>query len=135
MLTEWWEDLATGNQLIDSQHKELFRRINLLLAACENQKGRDEVGNLLQFLKTYVKTHFHDEEDLQIRSNYPFFREHREEHDGFIRELMEIEAQFLQEGATLLVIVGAGKMALQWVENHIYQSDKKMSEFITVSTS
>ena len=130
MLAEWWEDLATGNQMIDNQHKELFRRINLLLAACEEQQGKNEVGHLLQFLKQYVKTHFHDEENLQLHAKYPLYKEHREEHDGFIRELIKIEDQFSQEGATLLVIVGAGKMALQWVQNHIYQSDKKMAEFV-----
>jgi len=130
MIAEWWEDLATGNTTIDNQHKELFRRINSLLAACEERKGRDEVGNLLLFLKNYVKTHFTDEEALQLRYNYPHFIEHRDEHDAFIQNLLLVEEQFNSEGTSLLVIVNAGKMALQWVQNHIYQSDKKMAEFV-----
>ena len=134
MLAEWWEDLATGNQLIDNQHKELFRRINILLAACEQRKGKDEVGDLLQFLKKYVRTHFQDEENLQLRANYPLYKEHREEHDNFIQELIKVEDEFSKEGASLLVIIGAGKIVLDWVQNHIYQSDKKMAEFLNSST-
>jgi len=134
MLDEWLDDLATGNATIDNQHKELFKRINNLLLACEQQKGRDEVGNLLQFLKSYVNRHFSDEEALQLRHNYPQYPEHKDEHDSFILKMMLVEEQFSKEGATLLVILNAGKAALQWVQNHIYQSDKKMAEYIRQST-
>ncbi|MEI6305992.1 MAG: hemerythrin family protein [Deltaproteobacteria bacterium] len=130
MIAEWWDDLATSNELIDSQHKELFKRINSLLIACEARKGEDEIGNLLQFLTNYVKTHFSDEEALQLKTAYPLYKEHRIEHDAFIAKLILIENQFKAEGPSFLVTVNAGKMALQWLVNHIYLSDKKMAEFI-----
>lgn len=130
MLAEWWQDLATGNVGIDNQHKELFRKINQLLTACEERKGKEEVGNLLRFLNRYVREHFLDEESLQVRFDYPLYREHKQEHDAFVRELVNAEEQFSREGASLLVIVNSGKMALDWVRTHIYQQDKRMAEFV-----
>ena len=134
MIFEWREDLTTGNQLIDNQHKELFRRINHLLVACEEQRGKDEIGNVLQYLKKYVRTHFNDEEMLQLKCHYPFRKEHREEHDGFIRKLSKVEDDFSKEGATFLVIIEAGRLVLDWMQNHICQADKKMVEFIKDSS-
>ena len=50
MQIEWNDDLTTGNNTIDEQHKELISRFNSILAACNLGKGKDEVKNLLQFL-------------------------------------------------------------------------------------
>ncbi len=58
MTVEWRENLATGNEEIDRQHMELFRRFNTLLAACNQGKGKDEVNGLLLFLNDYIRTHF-----------------------------------------------------------------------------
>ena len=35
-----------------------------------------------------------------------------------------------QNQASLLEFVNAGEMALQWVQNHFYQSDKNMAEYV-----
>ena len=41
MYAEFTENLATGNEMIDSQHKELIQKINDLLDSCE--KSSDKV--------------------------------------------------------------------------------------------
>ena len=46
----WTDDLATGVDAIDIQHKELFKRIDNLLDSCRLGKGRDELKNVIQFL-------------------------------------------------------------------------------------
>lgn len=63
MAIEWTQDLSTGSDEIDNQHKELFRRINSLLDACNQGKGREEIGKTVQFLEDYVITHFSAEEE------------------------------------------------------------------------
>jgi len=133
MITKWCDDLATGNDMIDNQHKELFKRINDLLIACVGKKGKDEVGNLLQYLKEYVKIHFSDEESLQLQEGYPLYKVHREQHDSFISKLIGVEDQFNAEGETQFALVNAGNMTLEWLTKHIYQSDKKMAEFVNKS--
>ena len=75
MAIEWRESLATGHEEIDNQHKELFKRFNNLLTACNKGKGNEEVGNLLKFLSDYVVSHFAAEEQLQIRHNFSGYQE------------------------------------------------------------
>ena len=40
MRAEFDETLVTGNEMIDSQHKELIGRINQLLESCEDGQGK-----------------------------------------------------------------------------------------------
>lgn len=129
MIANWVEDLSTGDALIDSQKKELFQRINNLLIACREKKGSDEVESFLQFLKTYATMHFLDEESFLLNHCYPLYREHREEHDAFIHQLIALDAQFVKEGATACVIVNSGRLAMDWVVDHVYRSDRMVAEF------
>ena len=83
MAYNWDKSLETGNFTIDEQHKSIIKAINDLLEACSQGKGRVEVEKTLIFLKDYVVKHFNDEEKLQIKSNYPGYKEHKEIHDSF----------------------------------------------------
>ena len=42
MRAEFDETLVTGNDMIDSQHKELIDRINQLLESCEEGQGKNQ---------------------------------------------------------------------------------------------
>jgi hemerythrin len=64
MAVAWTEELATGIEVIDDQHKELFRRIDGLLEACKAGKGREAVAGVLAFLENYVVEHFAAEEKI-----------------------------------------------------------------------
>ena len=46
MRAEFDESLVTGNEMIDSQHKELIDKINKLLDSCETSK--DKLYNMLE---------------------------------------------------------------------------------------
>ncbi|MBV5350516.1 hemerythrin domain-containing protein, partial [bacterium] len=72
----WREDLAVGVEQIDDQHKELLARFDLLLSACKQGKGSEEVLHLLDFLDEYVIRHFGDEEQLQKKIGFPDFTAH-----------------------------------------------------------
>lgn len=65
MNLNWDNNLATGIVNIDNQHKELFDRINKLLIAMKEGKGKDEVIGTLNFLEDYVIKHFTEEEEIQ----------------------------------------------------------------------
>ena len=58
MAIQWNEELATGVLEIDNQHKEIFARINRLLEASSQGKGKQEVGRMIDFLGDYVISHF-----------------------------------------------------------------------------
>ena len=71
MRYEMTKDLETGNALIDSEHRQLFKAVNDLLDACSQGKGRSQVESTLDFLVSYVAKHFGDEEKLQVQTSYP----------------------------------------------------------------
>lgn len=82
MRYELTQDLLTGNQLIDSEHRQLFDAINALMDACAQGAGRTKINETVQFLNSYVSKHFRDEEQLQLQSKYPGYNAHHTFHEG-----------------------------------------------------
>ncbi|MEK7700013.1 MAG: hemerythrin domain-containing protein [Planctomycetota bacterium] len=68
MAVQWSENLAVGVTMIDDQHKGIFSRINTLMSAMSQGKGKEEVGKVLEFLADYTKKHFSAEEKLMMES-------------------------------------------------------------------
>lgn len=130
MAIEWNEKLATGNSVIDNQHKELFARFDSLLTACKERKGKEEVYNLLLFLGDYVKSHFALEERLQQESNYPHYGEHKAQHESFIRDLQGLESQLNQEGASLSLVIQTNQTMVNWLIQHINITDREMAGYL-----
>jgi hemerythrin len=134
MAIEWDESLATGNREIDYQHKELFSRFDSLLTACNNRKGKEEVLNLLTFLGDYVQTHFALEERLQKEHSYPGYPEHKGQHEGFIRDLQNLEQQVRDDGATLSLVIQTNQTMAGWLINHINITDRELANFLRLKT-
>lgn len=133
MAVEWREDLATGNREIDDQHKELFRRFNILLESCQQGKGKDEVRRLLLFLGDYVRSHFAAEEQLQILHKYPGFRSHKDQHDGFIKDFRKLETQLNDEGVSLGLVIQTNQTLVDWLIKHISGTDKELAGYLRTS--
>lgn len=130
MSIEWDQSLATGNRDIDSQHKELFRRFDNLLTACNQRKGKEEVHSVLIFLGDYVRSHFAMEEQLQQKHNYPDYPAHKEQHEGFIRDLQKLEDQFQQEGVSLSLVIQTNQTMVNWLVKHINATDRQLANFL-----
>ena len=58
MYAEFTDDLITGNEMIDSQHKELISKINDLLKSCEERSNQSGAARMLNFLADYTDYHF-----------------------------------------------------------------------------
>ena len=78
MYAEFTDDLITGNEMIDSQHRELISRINDLLVSCENRSNQSGAARLLNYLADYTDFHFKEEEAFQKEIGYPGLKEHLE---------------------------------------------------------
>jgi len=130
MPAEWTDDLATGVELIDKQHKEIFRRINGLLEACRLGKGKEEVGKTIAFLEDYVVHHFAAEEKAQKDYAYPEYPQHKEIHDRFIVDFAGLKKRFDDEGATLSMVLVTNQVVTDWLINHINKIDKKLARYL-----
>lgn len=130
MAFTWTKNIETGNQLIDSEHKELLNKINDFMNACSQGKGRGEILNTLNFLKKYTATHFAHEEELQQKSNYPDYTRHKQLHNEFNRSIAKIEQKFLAEGASIAMVSEINQNIGDWLIRHIKAEDIKLGKYL-----
>lgn len=124
MAMRWTEDLATGVDEIDRQHKELFSRVNALLAAMSEGRGKEHLHTVVRFLEDYVVTHFTTEEGYMARHSYPGMAAHKAEHAAFVRDFGNLKRDFETQGASSALAIQVQRRICDWLVHHIGQSDK-----------
>jgi len=115
--------------MIDDQHKTWFNHAEKLFEAGKNNNAKEYVGELLDFLDSYTKKHFSDEEKYMQSIRYPGFEEQKKAHAAFITQLDKLRSEYKTSGGNLLVILNANQMVLNWLTQHISNMDKKIGEF------
>ncbi len=130
---EWTEDLAIGIPTIDSQHKELFKRINNLVAAIKEHRCKDEIDGTIKFLEDYARFHFSEEEKRMKEAGYGGLAEHKTHHAVYLRNIKELKEQASVprvSGMSYELSVTANQMVVDWIVDHIMKVDKKFGEFV-----
>ncbi len=89
----WQDDLNTGIQVIDNQHKRIVEMINHLHDA---QQGKEHaaIAEVIEELVDYTPSHFAFEETLMEDAGYQFSRAHKKIHELFIRRVSEYRVRF-----------------------------------------
>lgn len=128
MTIAWTEDLATGVDFIDMQHKELFKRTNDLLDACMRGEGIDRVTSTVAFLSQYVVEHFNAEEEVMRRAAFAGYMEHVKMHRDF-RKTVDAFADDIRKngGVGSDTVVRVNRLIVGWLNNHIRKTDKAMA--------
>ncbi len=124
---QWTEDLSTGSYVIDRQHKEIFRRVNLLLDSFRTKSTNEEVKNLIEFLSGYVQYHFSVEEKYMKEYNYYKYMEHKSQHDDFRSKVNVLLKEFL-DGKDITEKLKIS--VIDWLINHISKVDKVLGYFL-----
>lgn len=130
MSIRWDPVFAVGVAAIDVQHQELFARIDAFLEAAHRGRTREELGQLLRYLQTYVVEHFADEEQLMAEVAYPALPEHRADHARFVRELQRLVHGYDTGGGTLLLGVMTTARVSELLRDHIMRRDKLFAAFL-----
>ncbi len=120
----WSPVYETGVPIMDSQHKELFRQIDVLL----DNPDESKVGEALDFLGKYVIQHFSTEEELQTRSKYPKYPQHRHMHEVFVDTYKKLRKQYEEGGNNPLLLMKITRTALDWLKSHIKVHDKEFAK-------
>ena len=127
---QWHDDLSVGIELIDSQHQELFRRVNLFLDACDSGKAKEELLGLLQFLNDYAAKHFADEERVQEEIGFILRSGHRKHHEAFMRNFTELKKRFLLEGPTPTLVADINRLCVGWLLDHVSEKDRMFASIV-----
>ena len=132
---EWTEDLSVDNKTIDSQHRELFDRINDLVAAIKQKTCKYKIGDVIKFLDDYIVFHFGEEEKIMLKHGYPGYQEHKAQYKIFLDnfEKLKVELPKLEGGkkpGSYDLSVETNQVVIDWILLHIANVDKKLGEFL-----
>ncbi|HOJ65345.1 MAG TPA: bacteriohemerythrin [Spirochaetota bacterium] len=127
---EWDQKYSVNIKEIDNQHKKLINLANELFKACLIGKefAEKEFKNVIKEAVDYVKVHFKFEEELLFKYNYPEFKQHKQEHEDFVRKILEDVKNF--ESGKNFVPNNFARFLRDWTLQHIAVSDKKYSAFL-----
>ncbi len=130
---EWSEKLCFGVDIIDDQHKEIIKRVNDILDCLENQIiDETKIELFLDFLADYTMAHFTMEEKLQIKSDYPKYEEHLEEHNRFIGSFVKMRTTFMKKGSSADSLAIIKEIVVDWLYHHIAVVDSEFAEYYLV---
>lgn len=124
------KSLETGNELIDTQHKELIGRVNRLTEECVPGAEKRAAVATLDFLLDYTEFHFSAEEELQREIEYPELAAHHSEHVKFKAAVDDLRVMLEEEeGPSEAFVEAVKKNVEEWLQNHIRTWDKAVAEY------
>jgi hemerythrin len=129
----WKDKYALGVPVVDTQHKELFQRVESFVKTLRSPSAWEErvlrVNETLEFMKAYVVEHFNDEEAYQLRIGYPGYQSHKKVHDDMVAYVLAVSAQYEHSGYDeKLMQQFAGKL-LAWLINHVAAEDQRIADY------
>lgn len=129
----WRDRYSVGVDLIDRQHRELFRRVTEFVETLRSdvpwEKREQKVTETLDFMQEYVVSHFAAEEAYQREIDYPGYEAHRQIHADMVRYVTEVAEEYRRDGYDeRLIQQFAGKL-LAWLIHHVAAEDRKIADF------
>ena len=73
--------------------------------------------------------YFDNEEELQVKSWYPKYQQHKVAHEEFIKKVDKLFEKFKTDGASLSVIIDVNKTILDLFVQHITIVDKEFAKY------
>jgi len=130
MSFKWRSEFAIENEMVDYQHKELYRTLSDLVEAGYTGKDFDAIISTMNFLIERTVKHFSDEEALQQSINFPDYQNHKKSHEVFKLKAAELREELKAKGGGNALLMKTVSTIGEWLTNHIRKEDKKIGEYI-----
>ncbi|HTP66936.1 MAG TPA: bacteriohemerythrin [Geobacteraceae bacterium] len=130
MSIQWQEELATGIDAIDKQHKGIFARFAAFSEACSDGDAKEEMVNLLLFLEDYTLNHFRDEEKALQEAKYPELSAQQKAHAIFAGNISELRAKVGEQEPNMPEILEMKRLLIRWLIQHIKHEDMAYTDFL-----
>ncbi|RAO76612.1 bacteriohemerythrin [Dyella jiangningensis] len=116
---EWQDDLDTGIEVIDNQHRRMVAMAN---AVCEAQRTGDQatIAEVLEELLDYTLSHFTFEEALMEDAGYAFVDAHKRVHQVYADRIEAYRGRF-RAGEDIAEELRM--MLIGWLFQHIRNDD------------
>lgn len=127
----WNKNFESGIEIIDTQHKQLVKLLNVLVGHLAFQSEAPEIAKVFDELKAYTAYHFSTEEAIwhEHFCNDSWEELHKKGHEDFISKVLEIKGKELYKSADL-VIEEIVSFLTHWLAMHIIESDKRMAKVV-----
>ncbi len=123
----WNEKNNTGISIIDEQHRGIISTINSFHYLIQNGHTHDIIKPTIIMLNQYTKIHFHTEEELMQKANYPNLDEHLGHHKELLKQTKLLTNEFLHNNSDVNNIL---KFLRKWWLTHINKEDMKYKPFV-----
>lgn len=123
---KWDDSFLIGIEELDYEHKVLIDDINKLHGELVRQDKKLEIEKCLGDIYARMQAHFALEEHVMKEHRYPFYDEHKREHEKLLDGYTEYMLQILNDKVVSFSNPIEDTLK-HWVVNHIRCSDKKMS--------
>ena len=120
----WSDSIATGDPIIDLQHKQFFVVLYDFAEALEQNRGEKELRKVIIFLKYYGEWHFGSEEESVACHNCPMACENSDAHKQYMVEIETILGKIREKGASEELAYSSYGVLTDWLVNHIMKIDK-----------
>lgn len=118
----WTDNLNTGIDVIDTQHKRIVHYINKLYGVLSNKADKAAVIEVIDELLDYTQTHFVFEEGMLDDFNYAQLAAHRAVHAQFTEQVRQLRNSV---DSSESAAVELNNLMVTWLFNHILHEDAK----------
>lgn len=129
---KWNEELSVGIPSIDEEHKALVQHFNALHEAVHLGAGEMALKSVIDGMITYIVSHFGHEEAFMRATDYPGFKQHKEEHLRIWRHVMTIDEK-AKGGVTDDLANEVLAFLKDWIMGHVLYDDRAMGEHLKAS--
>ena len=126
----WTDELATGNEIIDEQHKIIINITNAFIDACLKNESKKILGEMIDYLIWYTADHFGCEEKLMLEYDYPEYDKNKQLHEEFTNTVNEFKKEFDENGESDELNKSLSGTIVRWLVGHIKYEDVKVANHV-----
>jgi hemerythrin len=127
-LLSWSPQYQIGNDIIDTEHEELFRLVNDFHSRWVAAHERQDIARVFNQLIVYAEMHFRHEEMIMEDAGYPNLAQHRQIHEAMVETIFQLHQAYMEDN--LHLEMKTMKFVKSWLVEHILQNDYQFRDFL-----
>ncbi len=128
MSLQWDEKYSTGNDEVDTQHKQLFDYLNELEDRIEKGASQQWAEQFMAAVGLYTRTHFCFEEMCMRRAKCAVAAQNKVQHTKLLAAFVAMNNRFKQEGISDDLLQQLKAFLTSWLVNHIMKIDIQLKD-------
>lgn len=128
-LLSWSTQYSIGNDVIDTEHEELFRLVNAFHDHWQEKRDAQSIAVLLNQLIAYAEMHFQHEEIIMRDAEFPKLAEHQRIHEAMVETIFKLRQSFEEQHNHLET--NTMRFIKSWLVEHIIQNDYLFRDFLS----